>query len=109
MPLPFAIASTDFSISGIADVVGPIADAKREDITEHINVNTIGPLVLFQAIHSILAKGALFAVIGSLAGSISFQSKDFQSGVYSISKVAVNMVVKRIAVEHPDVVALTIQ
>lgn len=74
-------------------------------------INTIGPLVLFNAFSSLLtASGpnSKFIVISSLMGQIT-EASPYPSTTYGTSKAAVNFVVKKIDLEYKDIIAFPIQ
>lgn len=62
-------------LKGISEYSSSIDTAPIAEFTSNFNVNTIGPVVLFQAVHSLLLKSPTvgapqFNVISSIAGSI---------------------------------------
>ncbi|ODN75679.1 hypothetical protein L198_08136 [Cryptococcus wingfieldii CBS 7118] len=71
-------------------------------------VNTRGPLVLYQATRPLLKDNGTFVVISSLAGSLqrTFFWEDI--GLYGASKAAVNYLVRTIHYEEPTLKAFTI-
>ncbi|KXS14195.1 NAD(P)-binding protein [Gonapodya prolifera JEL478] len=89
--------------AGIAKSVGSIDTTPIEDFREHLEVNTLGPLVLRQAVFQLLlvspTSEAYFGVISSALGSIGnySRSRNLFSGV---SKAAINYLVKALHVEH---------
>jgi NAD(P)-dependent dehydrogenase (short-subunit alcohol dehydrogenase family) len=93
---------------------GTILTSTSDEFTNSFNINVLGPIILFQSIHdlllkSTLEKGPVFTIISTAAGQISAQLADVRVAPYAVSKVAVNMVVKRIQLEHPDIISLAIQ
>ncbi|BGP23746.1 hypothetical protein Rt10032_c05g2529 [Rhodotorula toruloides] len=83
----------------------PVAKMPLDDVRRHFEVNTIGPLVLFQALRTLLIKSTAphFVVISSIVGSIaSMPQVPYPVSAYAISKTAVNGLVGRIAAEHPE-------
>ncbi len=117
--LPFSTKNVnksqiDQNHPGIGGTATPIIKTSGSSLLNHVNVNVVGPLILFQSVFPLLTKSTLptggkFSIISSLLGSISLQPGEFMSGEYSISKVGANMLIKRIQLEHPDVVALALQ
>lgn len=71
--------------------------------TKHYEVNVIGPVILFQAFHSLLkaapSKAPKYVIISSNAGSTSFANSPAPMGVYGTSKAAVNHVAIKIHAE----------
>lgn len=65
-----------------------------ESLTQHFNVNVIGPALLVQVLVPLLAPGAIIANITSGIGSLSMVSSgriNAELTAYSISKTALNM------------------
>lgn len=80
----------------------------------HFAVNTVGPVVLFQAVLPLL-KAAVgpqapkFVTVGSSAGSIGgMEQRPFPNAAYAPSKAAVHYLTKKIHVEHPELIALPV-
>lgn len=82
----------------------------------HFAVNTVGPVVLFQAVLPLLLKKAAadvaapkFVTVGSSAGSIGgMEQRPFPNAAYAPSKAAVHYLTKKIHVEHPELIALPV-
>jgi len=89
-----------------AGIFGPreqsLGAVSRQQWLEVLNVNSVAPLMLAQALHSNLtAKRGTFAVMSSRMGSID----DNDGGalyLYRSSKTAVNMVVKSLSIDLQD-------
>ena len=97
--------------SGIANYYGPIVSTPVAEIREHLQVNTVGPIILFQAMLPLLkaSAGPKFIVISSIIGSIaSLKELPVPAGAYGVSKAAINYLVRKIHFEHPEVVAFPI-
>lgn len=85
--------------AAIARAFVAVKDAKRADVQEHINVNVLGVLSLFQATRALLEKAAaassspdvkpIFAIIGTVAGSLADQPQ-VPNAVYGASKSMVH-------------------
>lgn len=88
-----------------------VSRIRTQDLMEHFNVNTGGPLRLFQATLPLLqkAKRPVFAYISSIGGSISLQD-DFvpQIATYGASKAAMNLLVRRIHNDQPGLIAFAL-
>ena len=102
------IASIDIAIAnaGISKIFPLAVDAKAADLHEHMTVNVVGPLLLFQALHPYLVKskhGGKFVAISSSAGSIGGQAP-VPNAVYGTSKAALNFIVKKMHTENEDLV-----
>lgn len=60
-------------MKGIADYLGPVAATPLEEMRTHFEVNTLGPLVLFQQLQQLLFKSETrkFLLMSTAAGSIT--------------------------------------
>lgn len=58
--------------AGISKVWSLVKDIRRADIQEHVEVNVMGVVSLYQAARNLLQKSAkpVFAALGSMAGSL---------------------------------------
>jgi norsolorinic acid ketoreductase len=84
-----------------------VAKITATDLLDHVNVNTAGPIRLFQASLPLLQKAEkpIFAYMSSLAGSITATGEvPFSAGVYGASKAASNFLVRRAHAEHPELI-----
>jgi len=97
--------------AGISNYYGPVATTPLSQFREHYEVNTLGPVVLFQAAHKLLLASPtgvpVFAVISTGAGSIS-RFANLTAGAYGSSKASANYLVKALDAENPTLVALAI-
>ena len=89
---------------------GPIAGVNFEDVKEHIDVNAIGPLLLFQATLPLLQKAAhgpgKFITVSSPIGSIgAMEQRPFPMSAYGASKATLNWITRKIHFEHPDLIS----
>jgi norsolorinic acid ketoreductase len=107
-----AIDHLDVVIANAGDCkYAPLATVSLESIKYHHSLNTVGPLLLFQASWPLLQKstGPKFIVISSALGSIAEGPKyKLPGGAYGASKAAVNYYVAVLHYEHPELVALPI-
>ncbi|KAL1674700.1 hypothetical protein EV122DRAFT_281780 [Schizophyllum commune] len=86
-----------------------IARIKTEALRDHLEVNTIGPFVLFQAAYPLLhATHGKFAVISSWLGAERGANSPFGFTAYAMSKAAVNFLVRRMHTECPDITAFAL-
>lgn len=89
-----------------------VANARIVDIQAHLSVNTIGPILLFQAVLPLLQRSSrpIFTVISSNAGSIGGMQGVgiFTVTTYGASKAMVNFLVRKIHFEHEDIIAFPI-
>lgn len=92
---------------------GPIANVKITDVKEHIDVNAIGPLLLFQATLPLLEKAVhgpgKFITVSSPIGSIGgMEQRPFPMSAYGASKAMLNWVTRKIHFEHEDLIAFPV-
>ena len=76
-----------------------------DSLDQHLKVNTLGPLLLFQALYPLLAKrgSRKFVAVSSLAGSIAVAPMlPAPLTVYGASKAALNFITESIHKEHKD-------
>ncbi|KAF7343890.1 NAD(P)-binding protein [Mycena venus] len=98
--------------AGIASHFGPLATTPLPAFHEHFEVNTLGPVVLFQAAHTLLLASPtgspVFAVISSIVGSMG-HFLSISATPYGMSKAAANFLVKTLDAEHPSLVTMAIE
>jgi len=87
--------------AGIAENWDKVVEVPPDSLLEHFKVNTIGPLILFQALYPLLLtrQTRKFVAISSLVGEITDMLKEPETA-YGTSKAALNFVTKRIHLEH---------
>ncbi|KAL1627152.1 hypothetical protein SLS56_006575 [Neofusicoccum ribis] len=89
-----------------------VKDVRPADMKTHFDVNTVGPITLFQAVLPLLRAAVgppKFVTIGSSAGSIGgMELCPFPNAAYGPSKAALHYLTKKIHVEHPELIALPI-
>jgi len=87
--------------AGIADNWQQITDVDIDSVREHFEVNTVGTLVLFQALYPLLVKGQTrkFVTISSNSASIG-AIFPFPHTAYGASKAALNFITQAIHSEH---------
>ncbi|KAF2163016.1 hypothetical protein M409DRAFT_26463 [Zasmidium cellare ATCC 36951] len=89
--------------AGKANPFASIAALDLNTARDLFNVNTLGPLRLFQAVFPLLKPGARFLVMSSIAGSIQTAlALPFGVAAYGISKAAANFIVAKAAQENPE-------
>ncbi|KZO92391.1 NAD(P)-binding protein [Calocera viscosa TUFC12733] len=97
--------------AGIAAYFGPAVGTSEEVMLEHFRVNTLGPLVLFQAAHTLLLRAPTpkFVLISSGAGSITTgAAMPVGMLAYGVSKAGANFLVRKLAFEHPSLTCVVI-
>ncbi|KAF5701145.1 short-chain dehydrogenase reductase SDR [Fusarium globosum] len=95
--------------AGIANEGGLVRDTTVDNIKKHFEVNTIGPIVLFQAVADLLRASKtgkpLFVAISTLIGSIGSMEHLVAlpptSSPYGGSKAALNWFIRRLHFEEP--------
>ena len=70
---------------------------------QHLNVNAVGPLILFQALYPLLLKRNTrkFTTISTIAGSIT-NPLPIPNATYGSSKAALNFITRSIHNEHHE-------
>lgn len=75
-----------------------LADVDLNAVREEFEVNTMGPLIVAQALSPLLADGGKLAIVSSNLGSIENTARASGYG-YNVSKSGVNMVGKMLSLE----------
>jgi norsolorinic acid ketoreductase len=89
----------------VCRIAKSVAEVTVEEVLDHFQVNTIGPLALYQSTRALLSKSnnAKFIFISTVAASIDVQAHyPFNNTPYSVSKAALNTIGARLAVEEKD-------
>ncbi|KAF2027445.1 aflatoxin biosynthesis ketoreductase nor-1 [Setomelanomma holmii] len=104
------ITSLDVVIAnaGIAHSGTKVVDSSADAIRDHFNINTIGPVLLFQAVKPLLQASktgnpiflAISTGLGSLAAQEALSAFPYPYGPYGVSKAALNYLVRRIHIEE---------
>lgn len=99
--------------AGILKQYGPGLKTEPEAFLEHFQVNTIGPLVLYQGTAHLLnasTKTPKFFVISSVLGSNTLMDNFSMSTIaYGTSKAAVNFVTSKLHREEERLVVVPVQ
>ncbi|KAF5539408.1 short-chain dehydrogenase reductase SDR [Fusarium mexicanum] len=105
------ISALDIVIAnaGIASEGGLVRDTTVENIKKHFEVNTIGPVVLFQAVVDLLQASKTgnprFVAISTLLGSMGYMEHlvglPSTASPYGGSKAALNWFIRRLHFEEP--------
>lgn len=94
--------------AGIANQWGPGLTTPAEELESHFKVNTVGSLILFQAVQPLLAKSTgtpKFIAISTAIGSITDMDQfPLPSTAYGTSKAALNYLTRKLHFEHPDII-----
>lgn len=97
--------------AGILNHHGGVASIPIKQLREHLEVNAVGPAILFQAVRPLLeqSKAPRFVYISSIIGSIGVGGNMASPmGAYGASKAAGNYLTVRIHQEHPSLTAFTL-
>ncbi|KAJ4338720.1 hypothetical protein N0V95_007991 [Ascochyta clinopodiicola] len=103
-----SITSLDAVIAnaGIAHSGSPVSEVPISALKDHFNVNTIGPVVLFQAVAPLLkasANSPKFLAISTVIGSLASQEHmppNTHFTPYGTSKAALNWIIRRVHFEN---------
>ena len=107
------ITSLDVVIAnaGICRDLPRVVEAKGASMQEHLLVNVIGPVRLFQAVLPLLEKSKMpkFVAMGSSGGSIGgMELRPFPSATYGASKAMLNYLTRKMHFEHEGVISFPI-
>ena len=97
--------------AGIAKHAGTPFETPLAEMRDHFEVNTVGPLVLFQATWPLLSRSGLpkFILITSSAGSIGdMEGEALSLPAYGASKAAANFIVRRCHLSDPELITLCV-
>jgi len=97
--------------AGVGGDSAPAAVIDPANVLETVNINAIGPLVLFQQSFPLLKKSnkPKFVVVSTILGSIKLQSEmKWPTTSYGSSKAAVNYIVGKIHHENDGLIAFPI-
>ncbi|OBW63559.1 MAG: Uncharacterized protein AUREO_063750 [Aureobasidium pullulans] len=93
--------------SGISDYYGTAAETPLEALRTHFEVNTIGPLALFQAFLPLLLQSAHPRFVAMTSGAASLRDMEHMPlmpvTAYGASKAALNYIVRKIHFENQGV------
>ena len=95
--------------AGIGTDFSFVKETPVQAMKDHFEVNVIGPLILFQATLPLLtaAPDPKFMVTSSSVGSIG-DILQAPSLAYGCSKAAVNYLVRKVHVEHPNITTVAL-
>jgi norsolorinic acid ketoreductase len=97
--------------AGIADSYGSAAATPIDELQRHLSINTVGVVVLFQAVIPLLNEAVTpkFVILSSAVASLSQADKiPLEASAYGASKVAVNFIVRKIHQENERLIAFPI-
>jgi norsolorinic acid ketoreductase len=89
--------------AGMLGNMDPIVKVDTDSVTDHLKVNAVGPIILFQALHPLLLKRNTrkFVPISSVVASLG-APLPLTDTAYGASKAALNFVVLSIHKEHQN-------
>jgi norsolorinic acid ketoreductase len=94
--------------AGIANYWGPAITTPGEELETHFKVNTVGTLLLFQAIAPLLHKSTttpkFIAISTGIASITDMEQIPVPGLAYGTSKAALNYVMRKLHFEHQDIV-----
>ena len=85
-----------------------VATARGADLVATLSVNTVGPILLFQAVLPLLQRSSrpVFVVMSSNAGSMGGMTDGKMPALsYGASKAMINFVIRKLHFEHEDIIA----
>jgi len=99
--------------AGILKQFGPAATVKSEELLEHFTINTVAPILLYQATTPLLNSSELvpkfFALSSSIGSNTLMDSYPMPMIAYGMSKAAVNFAAGRIHREEKRLVVVPVQ
>jgi norsolorinic acid ketoreductase len=99
--------------AGLGDAFHPVLATPVDEIRLNFEVNTLGPIKLFQAAFPLLEKATnpKFILISSVLGSIGGTEGELARAptlAYGVSKAGANYFVRKVHCEHENVVAVAV-
>ncbi|KAF9471366.1 NAD(P)-binding protein [Pholiota conissans] len=96
--------------AGINNYGAPVHEYPVEQFKDHFAVNTLGPIVLFQSVYTLLqaSPSPRFVPVSTMGGSLKLLDnvpKNICTAGYSTSKTALNWVTRKIHFENEWLVA----
>ena len=98
--------------AGILKHFGPATEASAETLVEHIQINTIAPILLYQATHALLTASSepKFFIISSDLGSMGDMKRlPLPMLAYGMSKAAVNYAAVKFHHEDSKITVVPVQ
>ncbi len=96
--------------AGIATAFPTDLEADPKDIRAHIDVNVIGPLLLFQTLQPMLSQslGKLVTISSGAGSSGAMERFLMPNAAYGPSKATLNYLIRKIHFENEDIVAFAL-
>jgi norsolorinic acid ketoreductase len=89
----------------------PVVSVPADAVRKSLEINTIAPMILLQAFKPLLdaSPSPRFFVVSSSMGSIEdIKTTPVPFYAYSVSKAAVNYMVRKVAFENPELISLAV-
>lgn len=98
------------SNAGLLHSIVPVTETTAEALREHLEVNTIGPIVLLKAFLPLLeaAVDPVFVVVSGSLGSQLLEQYQLPFFAYGISKAAVNHFVRKLSLGNDRLISVAI-
>ncbi|KAK5995079.1 Norsolorinic acid ketoreductase nor1 [Cladobotryum mycophilum] len=96
---------------GTGDHWGPVLTTPADTAEEFFTINSLGNLILFQAAYPLLEKSQkpqFVFISSSIASTGDMEKVPFLGTAYGASKAWTNHLVKRVHVEHPNLISYAI-
>lgn len=97
--------------AGISEDFSPIAKMPLASLKKHVEVNSYGPVTLFQAVLPLLEKSKQqkFVGVGSPLGSIGgMDQRPYPMSAYGMSKALLHYLVRKVHLEHENITAFVV-
>ncbi|KAL1756543.1 hypothetical protein FB107DRAFT_211280 [Schizophyllum commune] len=97
--------------AAISECIENMLGVPKEELVRHFEINSVGPLVLFQAVWPLLkaSPAPKFVPITSMVGSVEVGSLfDIDNIPYGTSKAALNWITRKLHHDFPELIAFPI-
>jgi norsolorinic acid ketoreductase len=95
--------------AGILKHFGPATEASQEMLLEHLQINTLAPISLYQATHALLTAASTPKISSNLGSIGSMSSLPLPMLAYGMSKAAVNYAAVKFHNEDAKIVVVPVQ
>ncbi|KAI4519356.1 NAD(P)-binding protein [Schizophyllum commune Loenen D] len=97
--------------AAISECIENMLGVPKEELVRHFEINSVGPLMLFQAVWPLLkaSPAPKFVPITSMVGSVEVGSLfDIDNIPYGTSKAALNWITRKLHHDFPELIAFPI-
>ncbi|KAL1709846.1 hypothetical protein EV121DRAFT_194051 [Schizophyllum commune] len=97
--------------AAISECIENMLGVSKEELVRHFEINSVGPLVLFQAVWPLLktSPAPKFVPVTSMVGSVEVGSLfDIDNIPYGTSKAALNWITRKLHHDFPELIAFPI-